>query len=405
MHTNREHWLRRPVRATGALLVSAVIAGTSLVASAPTTANAVGEAAGGGYATSGKYADTIFWLDMSGFDHAQAKSDAGQDMQVSLAGGHTVSFNIWDEEEVHTADINYTHRDIVASEVPTLGGATGGALGGGTYNDIPGKPALMTAGEGSYGANLMTLRDIEVMDAAGNVVTSYALVGADAVSTDGPQLDGGETITWSSDVPINVIDRGPKTNPANPGGCPDPMPGEGTTQVLCDGTWGANGATLATVVSATEPSYLTQRLGETVNSRQAVAFGIMTSKVSLTKQVNSRVAPDDSFTVQATSDGNVLSSDGRRQHRVHRRGRRALQHASRTLGSRRRGDGSRPIRADVAVLGQRRTRRRSGARRRGDLTRRRSWNPSARQHGRLHRDEHRDSARPRARDREVGERD
>ncbi|MEV8338326.1 hypothetical protein [Leucobacter sp. NPDC077196] len=308
MQTNREHWLRRPVRAAGALLISAVIAGTSLVASTPTSANAVGEAAGGGYATSGKYADTIFWLDMSGFDHAQAKSDAGQDMQIGLDGGYTVSFNITDTPAEDTPEITHTHRDIVASEVPTLGGATGGALGGGTYNDIPGKPALMTAGEGSYGANLLTLRDIEVKDVAGNVVTGYALVGADAESTDGPQLDGGETITWSSDAPINVIDRGPKTNPANPGGCPDPMPGEGTTQVLCDGTWGANGATLATVVSATEPSYLTQRLGETVNSRQAVAFGIMTSKVRLTKQVDSRIAPEDSFTVQAASDGNVLSS-------------------------------------------------------------------------------------------------
>ncbi|WP_200329108.1 DUF11 domain-containing protein [Leucobacter sp. L43] len=307
MHTNREHWLRRPGRAAGALLVSAVIAGTSLVASAPTVANAVGESAGGGYASSGRYADTIFWLDMAGFDDAQAKSDAGQDMQVALAGGYTASFNIKDSAESKT-DHPYTHRDIVASALPTLGGATGGALGGGTYNDIPGKPALMTAGEGEWGANLLTLRDIEVKDAGGNVVTGYALVGADAEVTDGPQLGGGETITWSSDVPINVIDRGARTNPANPGGCPDPMPGEGTTEVLCDGTWGANGATLATVVSATEPSYLTQRLGETVISRQAVAFGIMTSKVRLTKQVDSRVAPDDSFTVQATSNGNVLSS-------------------------------------------------------------------------------------------------
>lgn len=308
MHTNREHWLRRPGRAAGALLVGAAIAGTSLVGFAPDGASAVGEAAGGGYASSGKHADTIFWLDMTGYDDALAKSPAGQDMSVTLDGGYTASFNIKDTAEEPTEDVVYTHRDIVAAEVPTLGGPTGGALGGGTYNDIPGKPALMTDGDGVRGVNYLSLRDIEVKDPAGNVVTGYAVVGADAEVTDGPQLSGGETITWSSDAPIDVIDRGPKTSAGNPGGCPDPMVGEGTTQVLCDGTWGANGATLATVVAATDPSFFTQRLGESVVSRQAVAFGLMTSKVRLTKQVDSRVAPEDSFTVAAQSNGNALAS-------------------------------------------------------------------------------------------------
>ncbi|WP_442918759.1 DUF7927 domain-containing protein [Leucobacter sp. USHLN153] len=258
---------------------------------------------GGGYATSGTgaYADTIFWLDMTEYDDEQARSLSGQDMSARLPGGYTLTFNITNRPEGESPQAAVFAQSMPVS--PSSGRP--GIVGESVYLDIPGKPALVL--QATATTNLLTLRDLVVRDGSDRLVSGFAIVGLDAETT---HSSSGETIGWASDVPLDVLDRGLHSPADDLFGCADPLPGEGGTAVTCDGVPGENGLTVATIISAKNPTHFTQRvtLSRKGASKQGMAFGVLTSKVRLSKQVDSRANPDDSFLVRAMSDSYEISS-------------------------------------------------------------------------------------------------
>ncbi|WP_246127772.1 DUF11 domain-containing protein [Amycolatopsis rhizosphaerae] len=140
-----------------------------------------------------------------------------------------------------------------------------------------------------------------VTDSTGTPVKGYALVGADAENTS-----TAERITWTADQPIAQVASIPGTN-----GCQaSTTTGLGTTTVSCTGTgptqagdtWGTE------IVQAVGATTFSQTLYENVG-REAVAFAIQTSKLTLNKVVSGRVRGSDSFDLSVTSpEGTTVGS-------------------------------------------------------------------------------------------------
>lgn len=234
------------------------------------------------YANAGtaQYARTLCWLDMSAYSATEAAS-GGQQMRVALPGGYTLSY-----------DITQTGRTLTATNFPTWKNAFLGrddsAVPGspGQYQGVSGRPALYQVT--SPAANTtVSMNNISLTDADGNPVRAFAIVAADAESTD-----SGERIVFSSDTPMRQI--APIGN-----ACPDEFSGLGTTTVTClsrDGVARTGTAMLA----ADSPTTMTQSLQ--TGMIQGVAFGVLLSKVVLNKTVASRVSPSDSFGLSVTSN-------------------------------------------------------------------------------------------------------
>ncbi|HZC70207.1 MAG TPA: CshA/CshB family fibrillar adhesin-related protein, partial [Jatrophihabitans sp.] len=131
-----------------------------------------------------------------------------------------------------------------------------------------------------------------VTDVGGNGVTGFALVGADAESTD-----NGESLTWTSDVNLESI------NPVGTA-CGNGFTGVGTTTVTCVGK--TQGKTGDAMLAAENPSFLTQQM--VGGGLQGFAFGVLVSKVQLAKSVVNGYAGDD-FTVNvADADSNTVGT-------------------------------------------------------------------------------------------------
>jgi uncharacterized repeat protein (TIGR01451 family) len=239
-----------------------------------------------GYGSGGTMASTLCWIDMAGYNQAQARSVAGQPMTIDLPGGYTISFVLRDTPPEQPG---VAHRTSLVGRIPTWSGAY---LGNSAYRGTPGSPALITNNSppnpaGTGGARF-TLDNIVVRDSAGAVVTGYGFVVADAEAT-GPL----ESMWFSSDRPLNQI-----VDPGAPQPCSGPLTGVGTTSVSCTGAvpTGAYGALLLNADTPTRISASIRAAGT-----EAVAFAIVTSKIELAKTVAGRVRPTDSFDLTARS--------------------------------------------------------------------------------------------------------
>ena len=252
-----------------------VAVGTPLAgaAAAATTSTCSFAAAG-----TGTYARTLCWFDLSNYDDATARTTAGQAMSVALPGGYTITYTI-----------NVSGSAAAATAFPTYSGAYLG--NNGFYTGVAGKPALYQSAAGTTTA---TLSQIKITDAGGQVVTGYAFVGADAESTD-----SNESITWTANTPLTLLSS--LGNSCSGGFTATPA-----TSVSC--TANVNSTKTGTPILAAEhPSVFTQTM--VGSGLQAVAFGVLVSRVQVTKTVTSRVDPADAFAVSATdSDGSVLAS-------------------------------------------------------------------------------------------------
>lgn len=305
---------RKPTAMT---LVMLLIVG--LMTSAITFLNAGAAAAaepnpsGCGYADSGtgKYADTICWLDMSGYSEVDSRSPAGQPMSITLPGGYKISFVVKTSTPapVGLPPGGNTPRGVVARD--SIAGAW---VGSKAYKNIPGNPVLyqnpgnlnQPGGASSIdnGATTVSIQGITVTDSSGNPVSDYGMVSADAEFTA-----NGEQIHWSSDKPLNLLDN-PGANNV-PGSCGNSLVGQGTTAMSCSTPDGLeNGAPDGVIVYATGPTVMTQSLYDVyAGNRDAISFGLLTSKVQVNKAVTSRAGVSDSFTVDAkNAAATVLSS-------------------------------------------------------------------------------------------------
>lgn len=247
-------------------LVGSVLGGATLAVAAP--ASAAPTAATCGYGANGPDATKICWFDFSGYDDAQAKTAAGQDMKIALPDGGSVSFNL-------TTVVNSGTPITYADDVPVWERAV---IGKDAYVGTPGQPALRaTRPVGSTPTSTtFTMRNITFLDASGQPAVGYNMVSADAESTFST-----ERITWNSNIALSprAIIR-PSSGSGAENGCAQNIIGGGTTTLTCtgnDGTW-ANERWGSLLIDAYQPSTLSATVEEVHPDEygtEAVMFGVM----------------------------------------------------------------------------------------------------------------------------------
>lgn len=222
---------------------------------------------------------------MTDYNAAQATSASGQDMAVTIPGGYTLSYTL-----------KLSGNSVQPSALPTWSGAFLGSAG--HYSGVAGKPALYQT-SASGGTTTATASNIALRDRNGALVTGYALVGSDAESTD-----QGESLTWTSSSPISSLTKTP-TDTGLGNACGGGFSGVGTTTVTCTGS-STGKKTGTAILAATAPSTFTQKM--VGSGQQAFAFGVLVSKVQLSKAVVNRYS-GDSFAISiADSDSNNIAS-------------------------------------------------------------------------------------------------
>ncbi|CAM5304142.1 beta strand repeat-containing protein [Leifsonia shinshuensis] len=254
------------------LAVAGVIVAAQVAAAAPTNQQCAYADPG-----TGTYARTLCWLDQNGYDPAAASSPGGQQMKVALPGGYTLQYTV-------TA----LGRAVVPAAFPTYASAYLGRNNGG-YRGVAGLPAFYQAGT-TGGNSTLSMTGISVTDADGNPVDAFSIVLADAESTD-----INESLRFTATAPLRQI--APLGNACEAG-----FTGIGTNTVTCSSNQSAT-RTGTAILAADAPTAVSIDLN--TNRRQGVAFGILLSKVVLSKTVASRVSPSDSFGLSVTARGGI----------------------------------------------------------------------------------------------------
>lgn len=252
------------------------VAGVAVVAPPSQAVAATSETCGFATAGTGTYASTLCWFDMSSYNAAQAAG--GQQFAVSIPGGYTLSFTI-----------TSSGGSIAPHAFPTYGGSYLG--NNGHYTGVPGKPALYQTQSGA--TTTSTLSNITLTDSSGTSLKGFALVGADAESTD-----ANESLSWRASSPINSL------NPVG-NACGGGFSGAGTTTVTCVGN-GASPKTGDAIVAATNPSFFTQTM--VGGGLEGFAFGVLLSSVELNKAVSGGYAGDSFGLSVADSTGTTLAT-------------------------------------------------------------------------------------------------
>lgn len=204
------HWWRR--FALVMLLVMGWLASTQVLAANPTCSPATSQ---GTYGPA-DYA-TYCWFDLSAYNNATANSSNGQDFVFTLPGGATVSFKL------------KTTGSLIPTIVPSWSGA---AFGQAAFVNIPGKPVLYIASDGT--SPTFQLTGISVA-ANGSSNLPFAIVAADGESTNTGEKLTFTTIGGSNWTTLATIRNG--TSNAYP-----TLAGAGTatvTETGADGTVGA----------------------------------------------------------------------------------------------------------------------------------------------------------------------
>ncbi|WP_285726805.1 DUF7507 domain-containing protein [Psychromicrobium xiongbiense] len=215
----------------------------------------------------GTFADTLCWLDLSNYN-AQAAS-TGQDLTMALPGGSTMTFTL-----------TVTGGPASAYAFPTWSGAYLG--NNGHYSGVAGKPALYQTSD--HTTTVATLSNIKVIGPTGKEIHGYALVGADAESTDVK-----ESITWTSDTPINSLTANGTSNGLG-NACAGGFTGVGTRSVTCTGA-GTDAKTGTAILAATAPTTFTQTM--VGGGREGIAFGVLVSQLQINKKLVNRFTGDN----------------------------------------------------------------------------------------------------------------
>ena len=175
---------------------------------------------------------------------------------------------------------------MIAAAFPTWSGAV---LGNAYYRNTPGEPALWitprTNATDWTGWNAKVTRgDLEVRDAADQLVDTYTLIVADAESTDGAGGAGvAEGLRFSSDKPLEqVVTAEPDGfSPSCAGGLT--WSADRTTATCLGGAGVAGSQAGAQVLSVDAPTFVSGEFTPDAASRQAIAFGVQFASVSVTK--------------------------------------------------------------------------------------------------------------------------
>lgn len=231
-------------------------------------------AAGGSYATAGTgtYAQSLWWLDFTGYNNATA-----------AGGGQAFSFTLPNGAGTLATTVTLSGNGTLAAVTdPAWSG--GGAFGHGAYNGISGDPMLYWLDQpGATGT--VTLKGLSVKDAAGNA-RNFALYAADGENTNSP-----ETIVYTSTAAWKLIDT--VNYYANYNGGVPTLAGVGTATVTESAPSGADSSYNASVVFGTlNPAQTSFALA----NNEAVAVALSLPSVSFTINIASRVNAADEFT-------------------------------------------------------------------------------------------------------------
>ena len=235
---------------------------------------------------SGAYASSICWFDLSGYNATTAASTNGQTMRQTLPGDYTLTYTI----KVGSAD-----AAAAAKKFPTW---TGSYLGNpdsgvGGYQGILGMPAIY---QSAGGTTTLALSGIALTNSSRTKVSGFALVGADAESTD-----DNEWISWTTSAPATFTSVGPLGN-----ACGGGFTGDGTTTVKCTGGVNVGAKNGTPILYSKDPTTFTQTM--VGSGLQGVGFGVMVSGVQLKKTVVNPVKSSDGFDIAVASGGTTLGS-------------------------------------------------------------------------------------------------
>lgn len=169
-------------------------------------------------------------------------------------------------------------RSFVAETTPTFPGAEFGVSG---YTGIVGNVALNSVLQALPGVSLITINNIIVKDALGNVIPEYTVILADAERTN-----TGEQWQWNTN-------GGTWKQLAQLGGNPPTLTGLNTQTAVISGS--SLIASASYVLYTQTPSQLSLTLTNPIASRQAFAIGFAITRVRTQKDVGQRIDPTDQF--------------------------------------------------------------------------------------------------------------
>jgi hypothetical protein len=218
--------------------------------------------------STGPYAGQLCLVDFSGL--------TANDLAVAETTGQCYNMSI----AVEATDILHYCLSISSSTagegaVPTaIPADTNAGLGNTVYPGIPGDPALyMSPYTGNTNTTIVfSLSAFSLVNAAtGEPVTGWSFVSADAETTN-----LGETLTWTSNVPITVLND-MEAGAAAPAGnaCGGGLTGSGTTKVVCTGNLATETSPLTGAAMVMVAGNSLTSLVASTNNYQAVAFGMI----------------------------------------------------------------------------------------------------------------------------------
>ena len=225
-------------------------------------------AASGSYAGNGTFAQSLWWLDFTGFSTA---STSAQALTFTLPNGAgTLGLS---------AQISSTGMQLVAE--PSWTG--GGAFGHGAYNGIGGRPIFYWLNQA--GAATIALSSLSVKDASGNA-RSFVFYAADGENTNSP-----ETITYASTASWRLIDTVNYYALFN-GGAPT-LIGTGTTSVLESGpALNDNNYNASVVLGTSSPT----QVSSTFAGNEASLYALSLPPITFNLVISGRVSASDQFT-------------------------------------------------------------------------------------------------------------
>ena len=242
--------------------------------------------------TSGLSAGGIGWFNFGNLTLTPGQSITG--LTGTLRDGTTVTFDL------SYVNDSGTPRTLTASSVPTWPGTFFGRAG--NYTGIAGQVALETQLVFATGSQTIQLSNIVVLDPIGNPVPNYTAIIADAESTG-----GAETWTWVTNggdwSVFNLIGTGAVT---------PTLTGIGTQTAVIAGI-GSSTTPNDYLLASQNPTQLSMNItnSNTSGGQQAIAIGFATTRVTLFKNIGTRINAADQFVLSiAGSPADQASTTG-----------------------------------------------------------------------------------------------
>ena len=241
------------------------------------------------YVATGAAAHVLCFLDFTGYP-----GTGTQTFTINIPDGSTLKGTI-----ANTG----TKSDLAPVAVPVYTTATYGGVAFGIedYVGVLGDPAFYPGADVSQ----IVLSNLVLTDAQGNVLPNVTMAGVDAESTDTGDGTTG-ALNWTT-TGTNWTQLQLMPNPTGSITSVCALSGLGTQTAKC--VPNGNGApSAAYILTTTVTNAQTLGMSAISSAKEAFAFGIELSQITVAKTVASREAAGDQFTVAVTRGGTVLKS-------------------------------------------------------------------------------------------------